>query len=123
MDFRKLEPDVFGTARTGWPATPISADLYQGPTGVVIDYEIGERNSKRRWDYSRVDVRLSKSHRLRNGELTDSFEVFNLFDSERTRGFDDVFLYTDRGGNLRGELDYNHWPPRLPSLGITWTFR
>jgi outer membrane cobalamin receptor len=114
---------VFAIGHTGWPTTPISPRVSLGPSGAEIDYELGRRNSDRLSRYSRVDFRLSRTRRLQNGELSYFFELFNVFDRDNDRGFDDVFLYMDAGGNLRSESDYQSWLPRLPSFGFSWTFR
>lgn len=115
--------NVFATAHTGWPTTPISFEISEGVNGPVILTDIGTRNSDRLSTYHRVDVRLGRTRQLSNGELTYFFELYNALNQENQCCVDDdLDSYPQRVGARYGPT-YNDWLPMLPSFGVTWTFR
>ncbi len=115
--------NVFATAHTGWPTTPVAFEVVEGVYGPTILADVGQRNSDRLSTYSRVDVRLSRARQLSNGELTYFFELYNALSQENQCCVDDdLESYQQRVG-VRYNAVYNDWLPLLPSFGVTWTFR
>lgn len=115
--------NVFATHHTGWPTTPLSFDVSQGDNGTIVDIDIGRRNSQRLPSYTRLDMRLSRTTLLSNGELTYFFEIYNALDADNPCCLDDVYVYPTGSGTFGTYLAYDNWLPLLPSFGISWTFR
>ncbi len=115
--------NLFGAYHTGWPRTPLDVEVSSGPTGIIETPVIGERNALRYPAYVRLDMRLSRNRRLANGELGYFFEVYNVLDRHNRCCIGDVDLIENPDGTLGTRVNYDDWLPRLPSIGIHWTFR
>ncbi|MCP4726602.1 MAG: hypothetical protein GY863_16270, partial [bacterium] len=79
-------------------------------------------NSERLPDYHRLDLRLTRNFKVRNGRLGVFLEVINAYDRRNIRNVE----YTIGGGESIDEpppfpqrVDH-HWLRFLPSIGLTW---
>jgi hypothetical protein len=105
------------TFHTGWPRTPVSVG--SGPS-VAPGLEIGPLYSERFDDYSRLDVKISRSWGLGTGELTLFAEVFNVLETQNLRGYD-YNVEIDAGGPMLSR-DAEYWLGTVPILGVEWMF-
>jgi outer membrane cobalamin receptor len=121
--FNSWNLNVFGTYHTGWPRTPLSVDASLGPTGIVEQPLVGERNSSQYPHYVRMDIRLSRTRQLANGELGYFFELYNFTDHGNPCCVGDVQVVQNPDGTLGTRVNYDDWLPLLPSFGFHWTFR
>jgi len=107
---------------SGWPATPITFGLdtlVDGSHHVRAQY--GIFNSTRIGPYHRLDFRVSNDRRLGPGKLSVYLDVFNVYGRNNPRGLG----YTVADWNSaevvvsqRSKLQL----PRIPTLGVQWTF-
>ncbi|HEX6814696.1 MAG TPA: TonB-dependent receptor [Gemmatimonadaceae bacterium] len=107
---------------SGWPATPITFGLdtlVDGSHHVRAQY--GIFNSTRIGPYHRLDLRVSNDRRLGPGKLSVYLDVFNVYGRNNPRGLG----YTVADWNAaevvvsqRSKLQL----PRIPTLGVQWTF-
>ena len=79
---------------------------------------LGTLSSERLPVYHRLDLRASRSWRLRGGELELFFDVQNVYDRENVAGFD--LGIDDEGTGIT--LPEEHWPGIFPSVGISFEF-
>ena len=110
---------------TGWPTTPVTAELRYDPVdGQFIDYNVGRFYSERLDDYFRLDFRASRTSRLGPGELTLFVDIRNLFDRENPRGIAIVDPeYRPRpDGSIEVVFPTEYWLPLLPSFGVSYSF-
>ena len=113
------------TYHTGWPTTPVTAELrYDPDDGQYIDYNVGRFYSERVDDYFRLDFRASRSSRLGPGDLTLFVDIRNLFDRENPRGIGIVDPeYRPRpDGSIEVVFPTEYWLPLLPSFGVSYSF-
>ncbi len=113
------------TYHTGWPSTPVSAELQESPDGgAFIDYTVGRFYSERLDDYARMDFRASRTSRAGPGDLTVFVDIRNLFDRENPRGIDIVNPnYRPRpDGSVEVVFPTEPWLPILPSFGVSYKF-
>jgi len=113
------------TYHTGWPSTPVSAELKTSPDGgTFIDYTVGRFYSERLEDYARVDFRASRTSRLGPGDLTFFVDIRNLFDRENPRGLDIVSprYRPQPDGSVEVDFPTEFWLPILPSFGVSYKF-
>jgi outer membrane receptor protein involved in Fe transport len=129
---------------TGWPTTPVEARLLpadgaglagaqedpdepQEPEGPGEPEEpeepelaavFGRLNSERLRDFHRLDLRASRTWRLRAGRLTFFVDVQNLYDRKNLAGFD--LAVDEEEGTV--ELEEEDWPGIFPSLGVLIEF-
>ncbi len=107
---------------SGWPATPITFGLDTLIDGShYVRAEYGIFNSTRIGPYHRLDLRVSNERRLGPGKLSVYLDVFNVYGRNNPRGLG----YTVADWNAaevvvsqRSALQL----PRIPTLGIQWTF-
>lgn len=72
-------------------------------------------------DYSRLDLHVSRTWSLRRGELAVFADVQNFTNAENVRGFE-VAVVSEDGDGAEVVRDEKLWGPRIPSLGLRWTF-
>ena len=92
-----------------------------GLLGLIgIDSDLTQRNVDHYEDYSRFDIRLSRTVPLERGSFEYYFEVFNVFDSgnecctaKHTLTF---------GSTVSATPEIDHFIPLFPSFGFVWTF-
>ncbi|MFC1492820.1 TonB-dependent receptor domain-containing protein [candidate division KSB1 bacterium] len=114
---------------TGWPFTDATVSYqteYFPGIGKILYTKVRvvpERyNSERLPDYHRMDLRLTRNFKFRNGNLGVFFEVINAYDRRNIRNVE----YSVGGGETTEEpppfanrIDH-HWLRFLPSIGFTW---
>ncbi|MEO7795899.1 MAG: TonB-dependent receptor [Thermoanaerobaculia bacterium] len=103
---------------TGWPTTPVTATTVEDDGELEVVPVLGDLNSERLPAYHRLDLRASRSWRLRGGVLEFFIDVQNLYDRNNVAGFD---LGIDEEG-LGITLPEEHWPGIFPSVGISFEF-
>lgn len=119
---RRWNLNLAGVHHSGQPTTEVFVEADAGGRPVLV---LGPRNRGRLPDYHRVDLRVSRELPLgaaaARGTLTLFFEVSNLLDRDNVRGVSDFDVRGDPGGGFAVEPELEHWLPRLPSFGLTWT--
>ena len=102
------------TVHTGWPITPVALDN----NGVII--ALDERNSGRAGHYRAVDFRIARKFQRRRSSGSVFLELTNVFDRANPYSWEYELARGADGPELR--LDTLHTLPRVPSLGIVWSF-
>lgn len=110
---------------TGWPTTPVSATLAEGPDGELVAAPVvGELRSVRLDDYHRLDVRASRRFPRKHSVLELFIDVQNLYNRRNDAGFevDGGSFLVDEQGRAVYRPTAEQWLGLLPSFGISWTF-
>ncbi len=107
---------------TGWPTTDINYYLTTLNDGSLIySWTYGRYNSLRAPAYHRLDLRATRTFRLRHSMLRAYVDVFNAYDRRNTVGYD-----TTSATIVQGRLIVTKTPlqmfPILPSAGLSWEF-
>lgn len=103
--------------RTGWP---VSIAELGGERESLPLAAITARNSERLDYYQSLDIQLTRTIELENGELALTFELVNVFDRDNPCCIEYEIGDEDEEGMLvLKTLDYL---PRTPSLGFLWKF-
>jgi len=105
-------------AHTGWPTTPVIAAPVEDEGEVVLVPAFGAWNSERLRTYHRLDLRASRTWRVKGGELVFFCDIQNAYDRRNIAGYD-VTVGDERGNLL---LQEEHGPGIFPSIGISWGF-
>lgn len=111
--------NLAGAWHSGWPRTEFGLGTIDTPAGPQTGVVFGPRNAARHGDYLRFDTRLSRNVPLERGEFTYFLELYNIFNTQNPCCVDELDLHF---GPLLVHDD-EHWLPRMPSFGFTWTFR
>ena len=112
-----------GTAHTGWPTTPVSAQLTTLPDGSVrIDRIVGPRNSDRFSSYARLDTKASRTFSLPRGRLRLDLEIVNLTDRDNVCCVDELFFTPRPDGSVDVSSEIDVWIGITPSLSLLWEF-
>jgi len=82
----------------------------------------GPLNDDRLPGYSRVDLRASRSVRMRSGRLNFFVDVLNLLNHANVSRVDHFDINVDRSGNVTTKRHTKSIVPLLPSFGIAWQF-
>jgi outer membrane receptor for ferrienterochelin and colicin len=98
--------------RTGHPVTPIAFDDSGHPI-------LGDMNSERLDPYHRLDLRVGRDWKIREGTLSLFVDAHNLYNQQNISGLD-LGVDDDTGDLVAGR---EHWPGLFISAGITWTFQ
>ena len=112
-----------GTAHTGWPTTPVTAELTtlpDGSTGVVR--VLGALNSDRFPTYGRLDLKVSRVLPLRDGRLRLDAEVVNLTDRQNACCVDELLFEVGADGTVDVEREVDYWLGITPSFSVSWEF-
>lgn len=121
---RAWQIDVAWRYHSGWPTTPIDLGVAvddEGEAEAII--ETGRINSDRLVSYHRMDFRLSRRFRLRQGELRFFIDVQNTYDRQNLAGFDVLIEEEEEDGEEPTfEKVPERWPGALPSIGVVWEF-
>lgn len=110
--------NVAGTARSGWPTTPVTAFVSSG--NLVI--EAGPLNSRRFPMYRRLDFRATRTIPLRRSALSAFVEVFNVFNQSNVVHLDYFDITDQPGGAVSVIPRYQSLAGVLPTFGVTWQF-
>ena len=99
---------------TGWPTTPVAL----GGGGAIV--ALAERNSGRIGHYGSVDLRITRKFQRRRSSGSVFLELTNVFDRSNPFSWEYELVRGANGNALR--LDTLHTLPRVPSLGVIWSF-
>jgi outer membrane receptor protein involved in Fe transport len=117
---RQWRLDLAWRYHSGWPHTPVRAELVTDPDDPEAEPELGAvfgaLRSERFPAYHRLDLRASRGWQVGGGRLTFFVDVQNLYDRANLAGFD-VELDDEEEQVL---LESERWPGVFPSLGISW---
>lgn len=107
---------------SGWPRTPLLVepviDANDNVVGIIPD--LSQRNVSEFDDYSRVDLRISRSVPLSRGSFEYYLEVFNVFDVENLCCTSNHTLSFGQGVSVSPQFD--QYLPLFPSFGFIWRF-
>lgn len=113
--------NLVGLWHSGWPTTPVTADLVAGPGGgLTIVPSLGERNSERYPPYRRFDARASRRVDTRRGTLTFFVELTNLSAHNNVRAISEFDYQVEPDGSVRVLPVEEFWLSLLPSFGVHW---
>ena len=118
----KWSLDGLFTYHTGWPTTTLSGEVRAGADGgLAIVHHVGPFYEERLDDYHRLDLRASRSTRVRGGELRFFVDVQNLYDRQNDRGRDleDEQLRL-HDGVFTVVFPRQEWFGIIPSFGVSW---
>ena len=107
---------------TGWPYTDQIFSLVRLNDGTLIDsWVYGQTGALRAPAYHRLDLRATRTYRLKHGTLRAYADIFNAYNQRNEVGFDNHYAYV-----LNGQLVVVKTPgrmlPMLPSAGLSWEF-
>jgi outer membrane cobalamin receptor len=107
---------------TGWPTTDINYYLTTLNNGSLIySWTYGPYNGLRAPAYHRLDLRATRTFRLKHGTLRAFVDIFNAYNQQNEDGYD-----TPSATIVNGQLIVTKKPlkmlPLLPSFGLTWEF-
>ena len=110
------------TYHTGWPTTPVTAELDFTGDDYRIVHDVGPFYSERLDDYHRLDFRASRTSQLKKGRLSLFIDVQNLYNRDNARGIDidDEDFFQRPDGSFGVSFPEQDWLGILPSFGITW---
>ena len=103
----------------GWPITPLQAALDAAGQPILV---LGARNAARLPMHVNLALRWGRSIELAHSQLTWYVDVFNLLDWENPVGINRYSAYRGPDGQAQVAKRYVRDLPRLPSLGLRWTF-
>jgi hypothetical protein len=118
----KWTVSTVGRYHSGWPRTPLLILPINNSNGIPIGIEgdISNRNDAKFNDYSRIDVRLSRTVPLARGNFEYYFELFNVLDSSNECCVSNHELVF--GPAIIATPNFDNYMPRFPSFGFVWTF-
>ncbi|MEM7352190.1 MAG: TonB-dependent receptor, partial [Acidobacteriota bacterium] len=105
------------TYHTGWPTTPVEAELVPVGEGFQLVHHVGPFYSDRLPDYHRLDLRASRTTRIKKGQLSLFIDIQNLYNRENLRGvdIDEEFFFRRQDGSLGVGFPDEEWLGILPS--------
>jgi outer membrane receptor protein involved in Fe transport len=107
-----------GTARTGWPTTPVWGRLTEGEPEAVA----GARNSARFAAYARLDAKVSRTFSMGRGRLRLQLEVLNVTDRANVCCVDELLLTPQDDGTVTVDRELDTWLGITPSFGALFEF-
>jgi len=111
-----------GSVHTGWPTTPVLAEVALQPDGSVeIEAVPGERNTDRFPTYSRLDFKGRRAFGVSRGRLWLTLEIVNLTNRDNPCCLDEVEFVPGPGG-IGTERLFDNWLGFTPSLSLLWEF-
>jgi hypothetical protein len=107
---------------TGWPFTDINYYLTTLNDGSLIySWTYGALRGMRAPAYHRLDLRATRTYRLKRGTLRAFVDIFNAYNQRNEIGWDD-----HSAAIVNGQLIVHKTPgrmlPLLPSAGLSWEF-
>jgi len=107
---------------TGWPTTDINYSLVRLNNGSLIyTWTYGAYNSQRAPAYHRLDLRATRTYRLKHGLLRAYLDIFNAYDQRNVDGYDTPSA-TIVDGQLVVSKPALRMFPIFPSVGLSWEF-
>lgn len=113
---------IVGRYRSGWPRTPLIVVPISDSNGniVAVDIDLSQRNIIDYDSYSRVDLRASRTVKLKRGSFEYYLEVFNLFDTKNQCCTSNHRL--SLGSTATAAPEFDDYLPLFPSFGFVWRF-
>lgn len=113
---------VLARYHSGWPRTPLLVLPNFNNQGDFIGAEsdLSQRNSRSFDDYSRVDVRLSRTVDLAKSKLEFYLEIFNILDTKNQCCIPDHEVHI--APSFLASPNFDEFLPLFPSFGFVWTF-
>lgn len=107
---------------TGWPTTDINYYLTTLSNGSLIySWVYGPYNGQRTPAYHRLDLRATRTYRLKHSTLRVYVDIFNAYNQKNVDGYD-----TPSATIVNRQLIVTKKPlemfPILPSAGLSWEF-
>jgi outer membrane cobalamin receptor len=107
---------------TGWPYTDINYYLVTLNDGSLIySWTYGPLGGLRAPAYHRLDLRATRTYRLKHSTLRVFVDIFNAYDRKNEVGFNDHYAYIQQG-QLVVVKTPGTMLPILPSVGLDWEF-
>jgi hypothetical protein len=107
---------------TGWPFTDQIFTLVPLSNGTLTySWVFGPTGALRSSSYHRLDLRATRTYRLRHGTLRAYVDIFNAYDRQNEVGFDDHYAYISQGKLIVVKTP-GKMLPLLPSAGLSWEF-
>ena len=114
---------VNGTVHTGWPTTPMVAEVVLDEDGATtVEAVPGARNAARLPTYARLDLRAGRTLPLSRGSLRVELSVLNATDRANACCLDEVTVVPVPGGGFATETTYDASLGITPALQVLWTF-
>ena len=120
----KWDVSVAGNVHTGWPLTELSlvedgVDEDGEPAFVAVP---GPRNAGRHATFASLDLRISRTWKLRRGSLMAFLEISNVTNRQNECCLDYDFEEDEDTGERVFERGVDYWLPLLPAVGVLWEF-
>lgn len=107
---------------SGWPYTDQNFSLVTLDSGALVyTWNYGPYGGLRAPAYHRLDLRATRTFKLRHGTLRAYVDIFNAYDQQNQVGFDEHYAYIDQG-RLVVVKTPGTMLPLLPSFGLGWVF-
>ena len=107
---------------TGWPYTDQIFSLVRLNDGTLTtSWVYGPVGGLRAPSYHRLDLRATRTYRLKHGTLRAYADIFNAYDRQNVVGFDNHYAYV-QNGQLIVVKTPGKMLPLLPSFGLSWEF-
>ena len=107
---------------TGWPFTDINYYLTTLNDGSLIySWTYGPLGGLRAPAYHRLDLRATRTYRLKHGTLRAFVDIFNAYNRRNEVGFDSHYAWIQQG-QLHVVKTPGTMLPLLPSFGLSWEF-
>jgi len=112
-----------GSAHSGWPLTPITANVNtQSDGSPAIEEELGLRNSHRLPMYARLDLKVSRTFTLSRGHVRLDLDLLNLTDRDNACCVDEFIFSLNPDGTIKEQREIDNWLGITPSFTIIWAW-
>ncbi len=108
--------------RTGWPYTGPAAVPVETDNGVFYRFGFAQRHGLRLPAYHRLDLRLNRHFAVGDGRLTCFVELVNLYDHDNVAFYNYNSRIEEDGTLTIFRRFAETWLPRIPSLGVSYSF-
>jgi hypothetical protein len=107
---------------TGWPTTDIIYSLVRLKDGsLTYTWTYGPYSSLRAPAYHRLDLRATRTYRLKHSVLRAYLDIFNAYDQRNVDGYDTPSATVVNGQLIVSKPALGMFPI-LPSFGLSWEF-
>ena len=107
---------------TGWPFTDINYYLVTLNDGSLIySWTYGPLRGLRAPAYHRLDLRATRTYRIKHGTLRAFVDIFNAYNRRNEIGYDSHYAYIQQGQLIVVKTP-GRMLPILPSFGLSWEF-
>ncbi len=107
---------------TGWPFTDINYYLTTLNDGSLIySWTYGPLGGLRAPAYHRLDLRATRTYRVKHGTLRAFVDFFNAYNRRNEIGYDSHYAYIQQGRLIVVKTP-GRMLPILPSFGLSWEF-